>query len=162
MRIIAAQGRGGAIGNKGGLLASLPGDMKHFREETTGHTVVMGRATLESFPGGNPLPKRRNIVLSTTLPKGGACEVARSEEELLELLGDDTGDEVFVIGGGQIYRQLLHLADSASITEIEADFEADTYMPVFSEMEDWELLSRSDAAEENGYRYTIAEYRRKK
>lgn len=161
MRIIAAQAKDGAIGNKGGLLASIPSDMKHFREETTGNTVVMGRATLESFPGGKPLPKRRNIVLSTTLPGSDTYEVVRSVEELLELLGDDAGDDVFVIGGGQIYTLLLPYCGSATITELEGEFEADTYMPVLAGLEDWELVSRSERIEENGCGFTFAEYRRK-
>lgn len=161
MRIIAAQAKDGAIGNRGGLLASLPTDMKHFREETTGHTVVMGRATLESFPGGRPLPKRRNIVLSTTLPESDSYEVVRSVEDLLELLGTDNGDDVYVIGGGQIYSRLLPYCGSATITEIEGEFEADTYMPVLAELDDWELISRSERMEENGCGFTFAEYRRK-
>ena len=76
----------------------------------------MGRATLESFPGGKPLPERRNIVLSRTLPEGDAYEVCRSIEELMELTASDNTDDLFVIGGGQIYDQLLPYCNEALVT----------------------------------------------
>lgn len=82
MKLIAVQDRKGGIGMNGGLLMSLPTDMKYFRTTTTGHTVIMGRKTLESFPGGRPLPKRRNIVLSTTMDEGEGYEICRAPEEL--------------------------------------------------------------------------------
>lgn len=161
MKIIVAQDKRGAIGNKGGLPASIPTDMKHFREETTGGIVVMGRKTLESFPGSRPLPERRNIVLSTTLAEGEDYEVCRSREELLEILGTEHAtDKVFVIGGGEIYKLLMKDCDSASVTEIDAEFEADTFIPVFADDERWELVERSENITENGWTYSFAEYRR--
>lgn len=161
MKLIAVQEKNGGIGVNGGLLMSLPTDMKYFRTVTTGHTVIMGRKTLESFPGGRPLPKRRNIVLSTTLEGGEGYEVCRSIEALDGMLSDDEKENAFIIGGGQIYELMLPLADEAYITEIDAEIEADTFIPVFSALTDWERVSVSEAVEENGVKYVFAVYRRK-
>lgn len=161
MKLIAVQEKNGGIGVNGGLLMSLPTDMKYFRKVTTGHTVIMGRKTLESFPGGRPLPKRRNIVLSTTLEGGEGYEVCRGIDELDGMLSDDEKENAFIIGGGQIYELMLPLADEAYITEIDAEIEADTFIPVFSALTDWERVSVSEAVEENGVKYVFAVYRRK-
>lgn len=162
MKMIAAADQKGGIGRDGGLLASLPGDMKYFREQTAGAAVIMGRKTLESFPGGKPLKGRRNIVLSRTLeaqPEAG-YEVCRSVEEAAALAEQEKERTVFVIGGGEIYKLMLPYCEEALITEIEADLNADTFIPVFSELEDWKAVSRSDVKEDNGIRYTFAVYRR--
>lgn len=161
MKLIAVQEKNGGIGVNGGLLMSLPTDMKYFRTVTTGHTVIMGRKTLESFPGGRPLPKRRNIVLSTTIEGGEGYEVCRSIEELDGMLSDDEKENAFIIGGGQIYELMLPLADEAYITEIDAEIEADTFIPVFRTLTDWERVSVSEEVEENGVKYVFAVYRRK-
>lgn len=161
MKLIAVQEKNGGIGVNGGLLMSLPTDMKYFRTVTTGHTVIMGRKTLESFPGGRPLPKRRNIVLSTTIEGGEGYEVCRSIEELDGMLSDDEKENAFIIGGGQIYELMLPLADEAYITEIDAEIEADTFIPVFRALTDWERVSVSEEVEENGVKYVFAVYRRK-
>ncbi len=161
MKLIAVQEKNGGIGVNGGLLMSLPTDMKYFRTVTTGHTVIMGRKTLESFPGGRPLPKRRNIVLSTTLEGGEGYEVCRSVETLDSMLSDDEKENAFIIGGGQIYELMLPFADEAYITEIDAEIEADTFIPVFTALTDWERVSVSEEVEENGVKYVFAVYRRK-
>ena len=162
MKLIAVQDKRGGIGLKGGLLMSLPTDMKYFRTTTTGHTVIMGRKTLESFPGGRPLPKRRNIVISTTISEGEGYEICRAPEELESMLPDEEKEEAFVIGGGQIYDLMLPKVDEAYITEINAELEADTFIPVFSGLDGWEKVSVSDTVEENGVSYVFAVYRRKK
>ena len=162
MKLIAVQDRKGGIGRNGGLLMSLPTDMKYFRTTTTGHTVIMGRKTLESFPGGRPLPKRRNIVLSTTMDEGEGYEICRAPEELDSMLSDQEKAEAFVIGGGQVYELLLPRVDEAYITELDAELEADTFIPVFRDLEGWEKASESDPVEENGVKYVFAVYRRKK
>ncbi len=161
MKIIVAQDRKGAIGMKGGLLASIPSDMKHFKEKTMGGTVVMGRKTLESFPGGRPLPGRRNIVLSTKISTGEGYEVCRSREELLKLLDlDSDSEDVFVIGGGEIYRLLENDCDTAIVTEMDEEFEADTFIKVFAHAPEWKCFSRSEEIAENGVSYSFVEYRR--
>lgn len=163
MKMIAAADRRGGIGMDGKLLAHLPGDMKYFRETTAGAVVIMGRKTLESFPGGRPLKGRRNLVISRTLSAGvqEGVEVCRSAEEALALAAEETEREVFVIGGGEIYNLLLPYCEEALITEIDDVLEADTFIPVFADLPDWECSSRSPEQEENGVRYVFAVYRRK-
>lgn len=162
MKLIAAQDRKGGIGLKGKLLVSLPADMKYFRTMTTGHTVIMGRKTLESFPGGRPLPKRRNIVISTTLDEGDGYEVCRAPEDLGSMLSDEELSDAFVVGGGQIYELLLPQVDVAYITEIDAEFKSDTFIPVFRGDDDWTTESVSEPIEESGVKYVFAVYRRNK
>lgn len=162
MKLIAAQDRKGGIGLKGKLLVSLPTDMKYFRSMTTGHTVIMGRKTLESFPGGKPLPKRRNIVISTTLGEGDGYEVCRAVEDLGSMLSEEERSDAFVIGGGQIYELLLPQVDVAYITEIDAEFESDTFIPVLRGNDGWTTESVSEPIEEGGVRYVFAVYRRNK
>ena len=133
--IIVAIGKNNEIGKKNGLLWNLPADMKHFREITEGHTVIMGEKTFESI--GKPLPNRRNIVL--TLDKNylrHGVDVVHSPEELSDLLGKTGGkeDENFIIGGGQIYKLFIEKADKLYITHVDAEFpDADTYFPIIDE-----------------------------
>ena len=163
MKMIAAADRKGGIGKNGQLLAHLPGDMKYFRETTAGAVVVMGRKTLESFPGGRPLKGRRNLVISRTLSPGAkeGVEVCRSVEEAVELASRESDRDVFVIGGGEIYNLMLPYCEEAYITEIDAVLDADTFIPVFAELPEWECSSRSPEKEENGLKYVFAVYRRK-
>ena len=133
--IIVAIGKNNEIGKKNALLWNLPADMKHFRETTKGHTVIMGEKTFESI--GKPLPNRRNIVL--TLDKNylrHGVNVVHSPEKLSDLLGK-TGskeDENFIIGGGQIYKLFIEKADKLYITHVDAEFpDADTYFPIIDE-----------------------------
>lgn len=160
MKMIVAADRKGGIGNKGGLLISIPTDMKYFREQTMGKTIVMGRATLESFPGGRPLPKRRNIVLSTKLQPAEGIEICRSVDEVLELLKDEDPDSIMIIGGGTVYKAFMPYCSHALITEIDAEFEADTYIDLPAESDQWELESRGDDITENDVTYAFAVYRR--
>lgn len=127
--IIAAVARRGVIGGNNSLLWHISEDLKRFKAITTGHPVVMGRKTWESL--GRPLPNRVNVVVTRNrdfAPEG--CEVAGSLEEALALFGP--GEEVFVIGGGQIYAEAMALADRLYITWVEADYEGDTYFPEVS------------------------------
>lgn len=159
--IVAADERGG-IGKNGGLLVRIPSDVKYFREKTLGKTVIMGRATLETFPGGKPLPHRRNIVLSRTLTESADYEVCRSVEELLRLVASEKPDDLFVIGGGQIYDQLLPYCDEAFVTEIRGVYDADTVITLPRDLTDWEKSGESGIIEENGVSYSFAVYRRRK
>ena len=157
MIAIAAADKNWGIGNKGKLLVSIPKDMRFFRDATTGHTVVMGRKTLESLPGGRPLRDRRNIVM--TKNPGYRCDgavVVHSKEELMEVLsehdayperesgGDQKDDRVYVIGGGSIYRELLPLCDEAYITRLDYSYEADTYFPDLDADPGWELAGEGE------------------
>lgn len=126
--IIVAMGRDRAIGGNNQLLWHLPEDLKRFKRLTTGHTILMGRNTWESLPNG-ALPNRRNVVVSRTLTTlDGGAEVYPSLELALAALSGE--DKLFVIGGGQIYEQLLPLATKLYLTIVEEVFaEADTYFP---------------------------------
>ena len=145
MNLIVAVDKNWAIGKGNQLLVSIPQDMKFFRETTMGKVVVMGRKTLETFPGGQPLKKRTNIVL--TRDKNYEVKdaiVVHNIEELLEELKNYEDEEIFVIGGETIYRQLLPYCNLAHVTKINHAYEADTYFPNLDEMDDWEVTGVSD------------------
>ena len=133
---IAAVERSWGIGKDGKLLLRNKADMKRFRERTLGHPVILGRKTLESFPGGKPLPGRENLILSTTLEE--APEGARLFRDLPSLL-EYAPEDSFVIGGGEIYRQLLPHCHEAQITYVDADFEADAFFPDLDTDPEWAL-----------------------
>ena len=158
---IAAVDRNWAIGYQNRLLLSIPEDMKFFREKTKGHVVVMGRRTLESFPGGNPLKNRMNIVFTANqdYTKDGAV-VVHNPEELQEQL-QKTEEEIFIIGGGSIYQMLLPLCDTAYITKMDRAFPADTYFPDLDADPDWEVVEKSNTAIYDGVSYSFFTYKRR-
>jgi len=160
MKAIVAVDENWGIGKDGQLLARIPGDMKYFKSKTLGKTVVMGRATLESLPGGKPLPDRNNVVLSRNPGFKADCSVCSCEEQLLSQLREGQGDDVFVIGGEQIYKALLPYCDTVYVTKISAVFPADTWFENLDERDDWELVSEGEAMEEKGLTYRFTEYRR--
>ncbi len=159
--IIVAIAENYAIGKKGDLLCHMPADLKHFKEITSGKTVMMGERTFFSLPK-HPLPNRRNIVL-TDVP-GKTFEGAEVVYSLDELCAKVAGEEeAFVIGGGMVYRQMMERADKLYITHIHHSWEdADTFFPEIKEAE-WKLLSaeKHEADEKNPYNYTFAEYGRR-
>ena len=162
MNIIAAVDANWAIGNKNRLLTSIPADMKFFREKTTGHVVVMGRKTLESFPNGLPLKNRTNIVLTAnrSYQVKGAI-IVHTKEELLEELKKYDSEEMYVIGGGSIYEMLLPYCDTAYITKIDHAYAADTYFPNLDKMEDWEMTEVSEEQTCFDLEYVFAKYEHK-
>lgn len=146
------------IGRDGGLLVHLPGDLKYFKERTYGKTVVVGRKTLESFPGAKPLPGRKNVVLSRNQdyrPKD--CTVYHSKDELVKAL---EGEEVFISGGEQIYRQFMEDCQRFYVTKIYDSFPADRSFPNLDEMGELAITWKSDIQEEKGIRYQFFEYTR--
>ena len=160
MKLIAAVDNERNIGNKGGLLFSLPDDMKFFRTTTSGKIVVMGRKTLESFPGSKPLKNRVNIVLSRSSHSTDGAEFVTSVEELLEKLKQYDTDDVYVIGGAQIYSLLLPYCDTALITHVDAVAdEADSKFPELKDSE-WEITEQSDILENNGIKFRFTTYKR--
>ncbi|MBQ6763843.1 MAG: dihydrofolate reductase [Paludibacteraceae bacterium] len=174
LSIIVAIAENYAIGKKGDLLCHLPADLKHFKEITSGKTVVMGERTFWSLPK-HPLPNRRNIVLTDVPGKTfEGAEAVYSLEELVESLKLNVerssevenrkfhNEEAFVIGGGMVYRQMMPLADKLYITHIHHSWEdADTFFPEIKE-DEWELTSKEEhqADEKNPYAFTFAEYKR--
>lgn len=145
MNLIASVDKNWAIGLRNKLLVSIPADMKFFREVTTGNVVVMGRKTLESFPNGQPLKKRTNIVL-TSDPDYQVKDavVVHNMDELHEELKKYPSDSIYIIGGESVYRQLLDECDVAHITKIDYEYEADAYFPNLDENPEWEITADSD------------------
>ena len=163
MNLIVAVDKNWAIGKENKLLVSIPQDMKFFRETTMGKVVVMGRKTLESFPGGQPLKKRTNIVI--TRDKNYSVKdaiVVHSVEEALEELKKYNSEDVYVIGGDSIYRQMLPYCDIAHVTKIDHAYEADTYFPNLDEKEEWLVTGVSDEQTYFDLEYEFVRYERVK
>lgn len=157
--LVAAAGNNNVIGGNNKLLWKMPADMRFFMNLTMGHPVIMGRKTYQSF--GKPLRDRRNIIISrdSSLAVAG-CEVVHSLEEALQLVKGDI--EVFIIGGAEIYRQSMSIANKIYLTRIYGDFEGDAYFPVVNE-KDWQLTRHSEqpADEKNPYPFAFLEYIKK-
>ncbi len=163
MNLIVAVDNNWAIGNKDKLLVSIPNDMKHFREETTGKVVVLGRKTLQTFPQGQPLKNRTNIILSRD--KNYTVKdavVVHSVDELLEELKKYRTEDVYIIGGESIYRQMLPYCDVAHVTKIDHKYEADTYFPNLDEDAQWKITADSDEQTYFDIAYTFLKYERVK
>ncbi|MCR5754889.1 MAG: dihydrofolate reductase [Acetatifactor sp.] len=162
MNLIVAVDNNWAIGNKGNLLVSIPNDHKHFREETTGKVVVLGRKTLATFPQGLPLKNRTNIILSTDLNyQVKDAIVVHSVEELLEELKNYNDEDVYIIGGDSIYKQMLPYCNVAHITKIDHEYEADAYFPNLDETGEWEITADSDEQTYFDIAYQFLKYERK-
>ena len=157
MNIIVAADRSWGIGRGGDQLCYIPEDLKRFRALTLGHPVILGRRTLATFPGGRPLKGRRNLVLSRDpdfRPEG--AEVYPTLDALLDAAPEDA----FVIGGGEVYRQLLDRGAAAYVTRLEAEFPADTWFPDLSARPDWTRLRREGPFRYGGVTYWYDTYRR--
>lgn len=138
LSIIAAVAKNMAIGNKGKIPWHISDDLKHFKEITTGHPVIMGRLTYESI--GGILPDRTNIIVSTTFDYIDGERVVKSLQEAMQFLDKiNNKDEAFIIGGARLFREGMKLADKLYITEIENEYEADVFFPEIGK--EWELHS---------------------
>jgi dihydrofolate reductase len=158
--IIVAIAQDNGIGKNNQLLWHIPADMRRFKQITLGHTVIMGKNTFLSLPGG-PLKNRRNIVISdNTADRFAGCEMVSSIQEALERCEPD--QENFVIGGASIYRQFLPLADQLYLTRVNRSFEADTYFPEISP-DEWEVISQEHPEPDgkNDFSYTFINLKRK-
>ena len=156
MNIIAAVDKNWAIGKNNELLVRIPMDQKFFRDTTTGKVVVMGRKTLESFPNAKPLKNRKNVVLTTDKNfKCDGTEIVHGIKTIVEKYG---GDDTFVIGGGEVYKQLLPYCDSAYITKVFSDGNADVFIDNLDENEVWELGNVSEKHVENGISFVFCTY----
>ena len=134
-----------AIGYRGKLLVSIPEDMKFFRSETTGKVVVLGRKTLETFPGGQPLKNRTNIILTRNpnYQVKGAI-ICHSVEEVLEELKKYNSEDVYIIGGDSIYKEFLPYCDVAHVTRTDHVYDADAWFPNLEEDPAWVLTGESE------------------
>ena len=162
MNIIVAADKNWAIGKDNKLLVSIPADMKMFRQETTGKVVVMGRKTLESFPGKKPLKNRVNIVLTSdnSYQVDGAV-IVHDMDELHEELKKYDSQDIYVIGGESIYRQLLDECDVAHITKIDFSYEADAWFPNLDEKEEWVVTADSEEQTYFDLEYYFYKYEKK-
>ncbi|MCB6202828.1 dihydrofolate reductase [Extibacter muris] len=162
MNLIVAVDKNWAIGLGNKLLVSIPQDMKFFRETTKGKVVAMGRKTLESFPGGQPLKNRVNVVMTTDKSYStNGIVLVHSLKEMLDELKKYPSEDIYVIGGETIYRQLLPHCDRAYITRIDHAYDADTYFPNLDEDSQWEMTKTSEEQTYFNLEYVFTVYERK-
>lgn len=161
MNLIVAVDKEWGIGYKGDLLFNLKEDMKFFRNITKDKIVVMGKNTLLSLPNGKPLKNRINIIITRDKNfQVEGCIVCNSIDELLEKIKDYHSDNVFVIGGGNIYNQLYPYCTKAYITKINTIKPADTFIHNFDEDINWEEIQQSFVHEDNGVNFTFNVYKK--
>ena len=157
MKLIVAVYEDWGIGRDGTQPVALTADRKFFRATTRGATVIVGRRTIEDFPGKKPLPGRTNIALTRTVREIPGFTVCTSPEEAARL----AGEEAFVIGGGSIYRQMLPYCDTAYVTRVHTNPGSDTFFPNLDRDGEWYLSETLRSGEENGIPYEMLLYKRK-
>ncbi|MBS7340652.1 MAG: dihydrofolate reductase [Suilimivivens sp.] len=163
MNLIVAVDENWAIGNKNELLISIPADHKFFRQETTGKVVVLGRKTLETFPQGLPLKNRTNVIMSTNKAyQVKDAVVVHDVEELLEELKKYDTEDIYIVGGESVYRQMLPYCDVAHVTKIDHAYAADAYFPNLDEMPEWQITADSEEQTYFDITYHFLKYERKK
>jgi len=163
MNLIVAADKNWGIGRDNGLLASIPTDMKYFKEHTMDKVVVMGRRTLESMPGRRGLPKRINYVLTSNPDfEAERCITVNTEDELREKLSEYGPDDVFLIGGATLYNKFYKMCDRLYVTKMDADLNADTFITNFDEDPDFKIVSESDPVTENGITFRFVVYEKVK
>ena len=162
MKAIVVVDSNWAIGCDGELLVHLPRDLKFFKRMTLGKVVVMGRETLESLPGGKPLKDRINFVITRNQSFEASCEICHSLDETIKELSKYKNDDIFIIGGGEIYRQFIPYCDEIFVTKVNGDFQADKYFPDIDKMEEWEIIFDGKLLEEEGVFYKFTRYARKR
>ena len=169
MKLIVAVDKEWGIGNKGDLLARIRADLLNFRDLTSGKVVILGSNTLATFPGGKALKNRTNIVLHPSQDyKVENTTVVHSIDELLEEVKKYNTDDVFVIGGASVYRQMLDYCDTAYVTKFDKSYEKDVFFPNLDEHESWELVNKGDIQisdpekdTEADLKFYFTEYRKK-
>lgn len=161
MNVIVAADKNWAIGNKNELLIRIPNDHRHFREETEGKVVVLGRRTLETFPQGLPLKDRTNIILSTNSSYHVKdAVVVHSVEELLEELKQYRDEDIYIVGGESVYRQMLPYCNVAHVTRIDHAYEADSFFPDLDLDEGWKITADSEEQTYFDIAYQFVRYER--
>ncbi len=161
MNAIVAVDKNWGIGKNNDLLFSIPEDMKFFRETTKGKVVVMGANTLRSFPNGNPLKNRINIVLSTTI-KRDDCIVVKTLDELFNEIKKYDKEQVFLIGGAKLYKTLLSYCEQVFVTKVDADGKAEVFFENLDKLENFELIYESEVVNSNGYDFKFTTYKNNK
>ena len=162
MKFIAAVDKNWAIGNKGKLLVRIKEDQRFFKETTMGHVVVLGRKTLEEFPGGKPLKGRTNIILSRNT--GYEVEdalVVHSIDELMEVLNSYQEDDIYIIGGQSVYEALIPYCNEGIITKIDKVYDADAYIANLDKDESWYVANEKEKTEQCDVNYTFVTYKKR-
>ena len=162
MNIIVNVSQNWAIGKNNSLLFHISQDMKFFKSHTVGNTVIMGRKTLDSLPGGRALPNRKNIVLTHDLSFSREnVTVCHDIDELKKEIKDIDTNSVYVIGGESLYRQLLPLCDTAYVTKVKASVpDADAFMVDLDEASEWDVITPVELLNENGIEFAFLTYKR--
>jgi dihydrofolate reductase len=158
LSLIVAVAKNNVIGDGNKLLWHLPADLRHFKALTMGSSIIMGRKTYESI--GKPLPGRKNIIVTRSeYFKADGCTVVNSLQEAVDLCQKES--EVFIIGGGEVYKQAIHAADRIYLTRIYQEFEGEIVFPEIN-FSEWKLVKyvKHHADEKNAYEYSFAEYER--
>ena len=157
--MICAIARNNVIGANNSLIWHIPSDLKRFKKITSGHTIIMGRKTFEALPG--VLPKRKHIIIT----RDKSYKVDNENVEIFHSVDDvlkqfkNSSEEVFIIGGGQIYKQFLPYADKLYLTILEKEFEGDTYFPEVNKHE-WITEEKSEVITENDIDYYFIDLKR--
>ena len=154
MTAIVCVSQNWGIGREGALLFHISADLKRFKSLTVGKTVILGRKTLDTFPGGRPLKDRRNIVLTHRERSIPGAEIVHSFDEAIALGGNDA----LVIGGASVYMALLGRCDRVCVTKVLADADADSFFPRLDDNPDWRVASESEVFEENGLKFQFVDY----
>lgn len=158
MKAIVAVDEKWGIGKNNDLLFSIPEDMKFFRQTTSNKVVVMGANTLRSFPNGNPLKNRINVVLSTTLNRDD-CIIVRTVDDLLKEIKKYPAENVYVVGGAKLYKTLLPYCESVLVTKVLADGNAEVFFENLDNLEGWKCVDESEQLESNGYLFKFTTYK---
>lgn len=159
MELVVAVYDDWGIGSNGTQPVALSADRKFFREITKGAMVIVGRRTIEDFPGQKPLPGRVNVALTRSQGEIPGFQVCHSPEEAAELA--KSADRAMVIGGGSIYRQMLPMCDTAYVTKVHCTPQSDTFFPNLDQDSQWILEEILQSGEENGISYQMCRYKRK-
>lgn len=161
MNAIVVVDKNWAIGKDNDLLVHLPGDLKYYKEKTTGKVIVIGRKTLESFPGGKPLPNRTNLVLTSNPEyKNEHCVVCLGEGAMLKELEKYKTEEIFISGGQSIYELFLEKCDTVYVTKINEEYQADRFFKNLDQETNFKVTWESDVQEDSGVRYKFLKYER--
>ena len=154
MTAIVCVSQNWGIGREGALLFHISADLKRFKSLTVGKTVILGRKTLDTFPGGRPLKDRRNIVLTRRERSIPGAEIVHSFDEAIALGGDDA----LVIGGASVYMALLDRCERVCVTKVYASADADSFFPCLDNSPDWRIEHESEMLEENGLKFQFVDY----
>lgn len=162
MKAIVVVDQNWGIGKDGKLLVHLSGDLKYFREKTLGKTIIVGRKTLESFPGGKPLEGRENIILTENPAfERENCQICNDLDQLFDRVALLDGEDIFVVGGASIYETFMPYSDEVYVTRIFGSYDADKHFQNLDESDEFEKTWESDIVEEKGVRYRFEKYKRK-